>query len=71
MSFTSVIMYEDQGNKKIVCSDCLLSNRDDVVFRKRSEAIDHLKKHIAVNHEVEDKAIPFLEKQIEKHGDYI
>lgn len=71
MPFTSVIMYIDKEKKMIVCSDCLLLYREDVYFRKRSEAIEHLKQHIAANHEVEDKAIPILETQIGRHGDEI
>lgn len=71
-SFDSdVYMFLDESQDVITCFLCSLNEWDDISFTKRSEAIEHLKQHMAAGDIIGRRAIPLMEKEIQELGDEV
>lgn len=66
-----IYMYWDGLFGVIMCFNCSLNENEDKPFTKRSEAIEHLKQHMASGDIVGGHAIPLLEKEIREIGDEV
>jgi hypothetical protein len=66
---------EGKGCKECWCKECkgkgcnACQMHGNNTFKKRSEAIAHLKEHIKAGHDVPDYAIEQLEEEIKEEGD--
>lgn len=68
---SDVYMYWDGLFGVIVCFNCSLNENEDKSFTKRSDAIEHLKQHMAAGDIVGGYAIPLLKKEIREIGDEV
>jgi uncharacterized protein YoaH (UPF0181 family) len=71
---SDVYMFWSGADDVIVCMACKLSSGkyfEDKKFNLRTEAIKHLREHMAAGHIVGGHAIPLLEKEIREIGDKV